>query len=226
MKVCPKCRSTGLPDGAEQCPYCLFRFEMPQKPEIPPEAPKQNQQVHHSKDKFIIGPVILLLSIAIAVVLLIKSCSSGEEDTSAQIETTIESSPESSTDTVAETDIVTETEMITETEKDETPVAPISEEETIPYGEQYILPYSNSRYLTEADLRNLSAEELRLARNEIYARHGRLFKDSGLQDYFNSRDWYEGTISPDDFTDAYAASVFNEYEMANKDFIAQYEKRQ
>lgn len=50
---------------------------------------------------------------------------------------------------------------------------------------EYILPESASRLLTEADLENLTQEDLRIARNEIYARHGRKFLDEGLQEYFN-----------------------------------------
>ena len=40
---------------------------------------------------------------------------------------------------------------------------------------EYILSESNVRIYTKEELENLSDEELRLARNEIYARHGRIF---------------------------------------------------
>lgn len=83
----------------------------------------------------------------------------------------------------------------------------------------YILPTSNSQYLTEADLEGLTKEECRLARNEIYARHGRLFLDEELQKYFDAKAWYHGTIQPDDFQD----TMLNDYEMKNKDLIVQYE---
>ena len=33
-------------------------------------------------------------------------------------------------------------------------------------------------------------ESLRLARNEIYARHGHIFKDPDLRAYFSARSWY------------------------------------
>lgn len=85
---------------------------------------------------------------------------------------------------------------------------------------EYILPDSDSRYLTEDDLAGLSAEQCRLARNEIYARHGRRFQDAGLQRYFDSCSWYSGTIDPADFSD----SVFNEYERANSRLIVEYER--
>lgn len=84
----------------------------------------------------------------------------------------------------------------------------------------YIISGSNSRYLTSSDLSSLSSWELKLARNEIYARHGRRFNDSDIQAYFDSKDWYSGTISPENFSD----SVLNEYESSNAIYIKQYEK--
>lgn len=85
--------------------------------------------------------------------------------------------------------------------------------------DEYILPESGSRYLTTEEVRSLSKEELRLARNEIYARKGRRFKDAGLQEYFDSKSWYEGTIDPDSFSN----SLLNKYEIANIELIQSYE---
>ena len=84
---------------------------------------------------------------------------------------------------------------------------------------EFLLPDSASRYLTEDDLIGLNAEQCRLARNEIYARHGRRFNDASLQRYFDSCSWYEGTTDPEVFRD----SVFNEYERANILLIMDYE---
>jgi len=44
--------------------------------------------------------------------------------------------------------------------------------------------------ISEAMLRGLSLHELRLLRNEVYARHGRIFKADWLQQYFYSQPWY------------------------------------
>ncbi|MBR4025997.1 MAG: YARHG domain-containing protein [Lachnospiraceae bacterium] len=85
--------------------------------------------------------------------------------------------------------------------------------------QQYLLPDSNSRYLTKSDIRHLSKAELRLARNEIYARHGRKFADETLQAYFDSQDWYSGIISPDNFSE----DVLNDYERKNAELISNYE---
>lgn len=86
----------------------------------------------------------------------------------------------------------------------------------------YILPESNTRYLELSDLEGMTAEECRLARNELYARHGRKFDDEYLQAYFESKEWYEGTIDAKDFDE----SVLNEYEFANRDLIVEYETEQ
>ncbi len=63
----------------------------------------------------------------------------------------------------------------------------------------YILPHSSTVPLTEADLAGLSEKDLKRARNEIFARHGRRFDDPELQRYFDAQPWYKGTIDPEDF---------------------------
>jgi serine/threonine protein kinase len=44
--------------------------------------------------------------------------------------------------------------------------------------------------LSPADILGLSVSELRRLRNTVFARHGRTFESSELQNYFNSRPWY------------------------------------
>ena len=83
----------------------------------------------------------------------------------------------------------------------------------------YVLPGSSSQYLSASDVKNLSSYQLMIARNEIYARHGRKFNDSELQAYFNSKSWYKGTVNPEDFS----TSVFNDYEIKNIQLIQSYE---
>lgn len=90
--------------------------------------------------------------------------------------------------------------------------------------EDYIIPDSDSRYITEEDLADLSDYEILLARNEIYARHGRIFVNEDLNTYFRSKSWYQPSVSGDQFTEEYAASVFNDYEARNIDTIVTYEK--
>lgn len=91
-----------------------------------------------------------------------------------------------------------------------------SAEETL---SDYILPYSDSEYISYSDLDGLSQEEVMLARNEIYARHGRKFTTESIKDYFESKSWYVPLYEPDDFSD----SIFNEYENENIKTIVTYE---
>lgn len=51
-------------------------------------------------------------------------------------------------------------------------------------------PQSSTRSLTEKDVENLKNEELRIMRNEIYARHGYSFKLADMREYFDKLDWY------------------------------------
>lgn len=84
--------------------------------------------------------------------------------------------------------------------------------------EDYILPESNTRYYTNEELDLLTQEEVKLARNEIYARHGRIFsKDMTVKEYFESKDWYEGTV------DEVLDTDLNEFEIGNRDLIVTYE---
>lgn len=87
-------------------------------------------------------------------------------------------------------------------------------------GGEYLIPESDSRYITEADIGGMDNDTLRLARNEIYARHGRKFADKSLQSYFNGKSWYEATAEPDEVTEA----DLNKFEAYNVKFIKKYEK--
>ena len=84
---------------------------------------------------------------------------------------------------------------------------------------EYVLPDSAKRKVKKSDLKGLSIEELRIARNEIYARHGRMFDDKKLQKYFDSQSWYEGTVPASEFSEDVLSSV----EKKNVAFIRQFE---
>lgn len=77
-------------------------------------------------------------------------------------------------------------------------------------GSEYILPDSDSVRLTQADIAHLSLKELNYAKNEIYARHGRRFMSKELQDYFNSKSWYAGTVDAADFNEGVLSQIERE----------------
>lgn len=88
---------------------------------------------------------------------------------------------------------------------------------------EYLLMNSAVEYLSREDLSGLSWEECCFARNEIYARHGRIFATPEIRAYFESKTWYTGTIPGTEF-DANAAQYLSDVERKNADLILQYEK--
>jgi hypothetical protein len=91
-----------------------------------------------------------------------------------------------------------------------------------PTNDYYILANSSSAYLTDEDLATLTKETATYAINEIYARHGKVFKSTRLQNYFLSQKWY----TPDSSYNESVNSQFNEYEQANVDAIYKYQVAQ
>jgi hypothetical protein len=127
----------------------------------------------------------------------------------------------SKTDDNINTNDISQNDTNEETQQDEISDDSEDNQESTELSNEYIIADSDKRLITENDLEYLTAEQIRYARNEIYARHGRLFDDPQLQAYFNSKQWYNGTISPDDFDDT---DLLNDIEKQNRDFIVNYEK--
>ena len=90
--------------------------------------------------------------------------------------------------------------------------------------DEYFFYDSDKRLLTESDLEGLSADEMRLARNEIFARRGRKFKEKELSDYYSSKSWYNPTIDSDDFN-SNVTKYLNNVEISNAEFIKSVETK-
>jgi uncharacterized caspase-like protein len=78
----------------------------------------------------------------------------------------------------------------------------------------FIFPDSDRRLLKAGELAGLSKSELRIARNEIYARHGRKFVDAKLRAYFSQFAWYRPR---------YKDVQLNDIEQRNVSLIQSYE---
>ena len=75
---------------------------------------------------------------------------------------------------------------------------------------------TNKQYYTKENFENEPKLVIHLAKNEIYARHGYIFKNEDLYNYFMGCVWYNPTCKAEDFDD----SVLNEYEKANLEVLA------
>jgi hypothetical protein len=73
------------------------------------------------------------------------------------------------------------------------------------------LYYTDLLYYDILDFEDAPMLIIHLAKNEIYAKHGYIFKDPDLNNYFMGQLWYNPSCKPEDFND----SVFNECEKEN-----------
>jgi hypothetical protein len=77
-------------------------------------------------------------------------------------------------------------------------------------------PEGSTRLLTYTDVTGKSAWDLKIMKNEIYARHGYLFKTPELKSYFERQSWYKPMY--DDVSD-----LLNNIEKENAAFLKGYE---
>lgn len=180
--------------------------------------------------------VVLLILIGIGGVLfLVNSLKNNQHGSNNVVENQLESSEteemtskdETTEESTSKEEEITESTIETEESVENTSVEETEETTTKKTkkkkSKDYILKNSNKKYLTKEDIDGFTEEQCRIALNELYARHGRLFHDESLQAYFDSKPWYHGTILPEDFNDN---QEFNNYEIANRDLIVEYEKEQ
>ena len=78
-------------------------------------------------------------------------------------------------------------------------------------------PQSSNKTLKESDVENMRPAELRVMRNEIYARHGYGFKLVDMREHFEKQGWYMA-VSQD------ITSNLTEREKKNAALIKRYEK--
>ena len=167
--------------------------------------------------------VLIIILIAIIVLLFIKGNQPAKQDdiTDKPVVTT-----EQTTETEMSTEQTDRKDVSGQQEASEKTSEVINKEDTTgnedmgtdgAVGEEeaeYILPESVSRLLTEADLENLTQEDLRIARNEIYARHGLKFTKKVNKERFEKKAWYNGTVDDQD------SISLNKYEKKNVDTMA------
>ena len=98
----------------------------------------------------------------------------------------------------------------------------VIEAENVRYdAEEYVLPMSYCKPIPEYYLENFGSDMIWIARNEIYARHGRIFDNVFLSNYFASCSWYEGTVA----ADAFDENVLSQVEKDNLEIIKAQEEK-
>ena len=79
---------------------------------------------------------------------------------------------------------------------------------------------TDKKYYTKEEFESEPMLVIHLAKNEIYARHGYIFKNEDLYNYFMGCIWYSPICDSADFDD----NIFNEYEKANLEILSDLDK--
>ncbi|MGN6802134.1 MAG: YARHG domain-containing protein [Ginsengibacter sp.] len=77
-------------------------------------------------------------------------------------------------------------------------------------------PQASQRFLNSNDVKYLNRYQLKIMRNEIFARHGYIFKTAEMKSYFAQQTWYHGQYND-------VNSMLSEIEKRNIDLIRKYE---
>ncbi len=243
MSYCGNCGQK-LKDDARFCPKCgtkVQREEVDERPDVivddidalftenvRPKKRNINKSVLIRQVVFYV--VISLVSglLTYGVRTLIGRLGSNENQNTVAIEESELSEAEIAY-SVAESTIIIESDesdvsgIDSQTESSDQDDVDRKEEDRVPSidSAEYVIADSDTRLLTEQELDSYTKEELRIARNEIYARHGRKFLSSDLQTYLNSCSWYTPLIEPEDFDENL---YLNNVERTNAKLIDTYEE--
>jgi hypothetical protein len=80
-----------------------------------------------------------------------------------------------------------------------------------------LFPQSSTRLLTQNDLSTLNKRDLKIMRNEIFARHGYIFKTADMKNYFAQQSWYRPLYGD-------VNNLLTSIEKTNVELIKSYEK--
>ncbi len=177
---------------------------------------------NRNKTPIIVGVVVAVLAITVvwgAVVLHGMKSESSDDTQTANVtnETHTKYKQVTETPTPTPTEEITATPAATEAPT-AMPTANPAPNTSVATDNSYIFADSSSRLLSESELVGLSEWQLRIARNEMYARHGKIFQSTDLQNYFNSQSWYTPSTS-------FSSSQMNQTELKNAKLISDYEAK-
>jgi uncharacterized membrane protein YvbJ len=196
MDLCTNCGEK-LNESSRFCPNCSSTVAIDQKNMPSTLETRIEIKKKRSKTRLLVGVGSLIgLLLVISVTLMVKDFYKPEPKSNATATKTIDQSKDKD---VENNDQASHDQSSTEQESSNLSSS------------DYILPLSDKRVMSEGDVANLTKEQLRIARNEIYARHGYVFKSQDLQTYFSSKSWYHSDHAFD--------GSLNEVEKENVNFI-------
>lgn len=93
----------------------------------------------------------------------------------------------------------------------ETPAEETPEADPLYQNDGFIFPNSDSELIDQWEIETLSDQDLTYAINEIYARHGYIFRSAELSEYYGQFSWYAGEVPSSEFS----VDCFNQIEQQN-----------
>lgn len=229
---CEKC-GTEIPDNAKFCEKCGALVE--------PELQGHTEGVSYKK--WILGGIIGGVAVVAVVVAMLfatgilgskretlqtSTGGGGKQNTGVSEATSQPTEQPTATPVITSSPIPEPTETPMESEETDIDDSQILGDEPESENEEegeYIFPYSDSEYLTKSEVKKLSANEINLAKNELYARHGRKFEREDLQEYFEGCSWYTPIYTAKEW-DKYGDSYFfNKYEIKNRNLLKKWENK-
>ncbi|MCD8317185.1 MAG: YARHG domain-containing protein [Eggerthellaceae bacterium] len=236
----PYDRTQQMPQNARQNQYRQTNQQTQQYYDQNPNTVFSTENTYPKKKRWPwILAIVVIVIIIIALVFALFGVGffgtgndeEGTEDT--LLSETITPNTENALETIEEGDLTddtgTENAAIVEEEESEEPEEAVEEEEATTGNiadttgtNGYVLPNSDTQRYTEEYLETLSDYDLWIARNEIYARHGRGFDNQELQNYFSSKSWYTRLYSPSEYDSM--EDPRNDIERYNTDLIHEIEE--
>jgi uncharacterized membrane protein YvbJ len=185
MDFCTNCGEK-IYESSRICTNCGSRAAKDNKNMSTTPKTRMEKKKVHSKNKrlmAVVGSIIALLLVISVTNLMVRGFNKPEPNENVAATKTIDQSKDKSV------------ENKSESSHDNHSPEEKRNESTNLSSSDHILPDSDKRVISEEDMANLSKGQLRLARNEIYARHGYVFKSEDLQKYFSSKSWYNADPS-------------------------------
>jgi small-conductance mechanosensitive channel len=161
----------------------------------------------------IMGKIIIY---SVGIFMLIASCSSNDDSKINELESKLEKQQE-------EINQQKEQQLRDQIEQKEKEIEELKKEKKASdqisnyyaRGEGFY-PEGSERRLTFEDLVDLTSRDLKIMRNEIFARHGYIFKTPDMINHFSNQSWYRPMYSD-------VTSMLSNIEKTNVNFIKTYE---
>jgi hypothetical protein len=224
MSFCNKCGSKQM-EEANFCHKCGAKLSNIEKisfiePKHADAQTDENSNKKRNKEKrrynstqvgILAGLIVLLVGFGSYYVCSSILSADATKKTNAYPKIIPKSNNDSKNDTTTSTDKNQSNVSKSDTDKN-------SIESRISSSDNYIFPKSKSEKLLDSDLSSISKENLALARNEIFARHGLIFQTEPYKSYFQGKSWYKPNSN---FKDR----ELNDIEKYNIELILKHEKK-